>query len=420
MDSLLGCTGLLGYGALLWWQACSVNEAEKDGAVVPGGKYAKPASKTAVGWKLVPPVLMLVLRLCLGASGMVILVLALLVAGAVICSFGSAEDQSILSILVIMMRYRNVDFSRFLKSHDEAFLEGEKTGDYVKGVCNYYELMSDLITVCSGPFWHFVPMTKGVSRKDCHMKFHHHVSDNLEAKASDSILEFGCGFGEIGRQVAKISGAKVTGLTMSDAEIVGNKERIKTSGLEKQCNIVQGNYHAQPFKDASFDKVFGVYTLKYSADLPKAISEAARVLKPGGKFMSYEITVTDKFDKGNAEHKALVHHISYSTCMPPLAHVQDYRAAAKKAGLVLKREVDLCAPANEGAWYSCFVTAGSYYIIKCPLISPLIKLAETLGIVPEGFTKFYDTCLIHPARDFVDGGRLGIIDGSVMLIWEKP
>ena len=40
----------------------------------------------------------------------------------------------------------------------------------------------------------------------------------------------GCGYGEMGRQVAKISGASVTGLTMADAEIVGGNERIKASG----------------------------------------------------------------------------------------------------------------------------------------------------------------------------------------------
>ena len=62
-------------------------------------------------------------------------------------------------------------------------------GDYVPGVMNYYSLMSDrwkekprslsslcfitvmqtwkdLITLCSGPFWHFVPMFKGVSRAE--------------------------------------------------------------------------------------------------------------------------------------------------------------------------------------------------------------------------------------------------------------
>lgn len=356
----------------------------------------------------------------LGLKTLFIVAFLCAAAYGVLLKLGAADDQSILSIFYIMWQYRNVDFPTFLKTHDEAFLTGGQTGNYVPGVCNYYELMSDLITLCSGPFWHFVPMTKGKTRKECHDQFHHTTVKCLGAKKGDKILEFGCGYGEIGRQVAKISGAGVKGLTMADAEIVGGNARIKEAGLQDRCEIVQGNYHDQPFENNSFDKVFGIYTLKYSADLPKAISEAARVLKPGGKFMSYEIIVTDKYDPKNKAHKEMVHNISYSTCMPPLAHAKDYRDAAKKAGLVLKSEVDLCAPDTENSWYSCFEQTGVHSIISSPIVTMLIKFAEAIKILPVGFTKFYDTCLIHPAKDFVDAGRLGIIDGALCMVWEKP
>merc|ERR1712039_256903 len=114
----------------------------------------------------------------------------------------------------------------------------------------------------------------------------------------------------MGRQVAKISGCSVTGLTMADAEIVGANARIKAEGLEDRCTMVQGNYHNLPFEANSFDKVFGIYTLKYSAEVSKAIAEAARVLKPGGKFISYEILVSDTYDPTNKEDRQMVENIS--------------------------------------------------------------------------------------------------------------
>jgi|Transcript_5994 sterol 24-C-methyltransferase len=335
---------------------------------------------------------------------------------------GAADDQSILSIFAIARAHGKTDFTSFLRSHREALLEGNKTGNYVPGVCNYYRLMADVITICSGPFWHFVPMTKGLSRKQCHDKFHHTTCEYLDAKPTDKILEFGCGFGEIGRQVAKISGANVTGLTMADEEIEGGTARIKKAGLESQCKMVQGNYHdMNMFADCSFDKVFGIYTLKYSADLDAAIKEMARVLKPGGRFLSYEIIVTDKYDKNNKEHKQMVDNISISTCMPPLWHAQAFRDAAEKAGLRLKEETDLCAPASEDGWYTPFEKTGVYYIISSNVITQLTYFAEkVLRILPKGFAEFYEQCLIHPAKDFVDTGRLGIVNGAVMMVWEKP
>merc|ERR1719204_2113754 len=72
-----------------------------------------------------------------------------------------SDDQNILSFLVVLVRYRKTDFVSFMKSHREALKLGQQTGDFVPGVCNYYRLMADLITVGSGPFWHFVPMTEG-------------------------------------------------------------------------------------------------------------------------------------------------------------------------------------------------------------------------------------------------------------------
>jgi len=265
-----------------------------------------------------------------------------------------------------------------------------------------------------------VPMSKGLSRKECHEKFHHTTVEFLGPEPCDKILEFGCGYGEIGRQVAKISGAGVTGLTMADAEIKGGNQRIKWAGLQDRCEIVQGNYHDMPFEACSFDKVFGIYTLKYSTDLKLAISEAARVLKPGGRFLSYEIIVTDKYDPDNKEHKEMVHNISYSTCMPPLWHAQAFRDAAKAAGLILKQEVDLCAPPTEDAWYSCFERTGVYYLLSSRVVTKLVRLAEAIHVLPKSFTAFYEQFIIHPAKDFVDAGRLGIIDGALMMVWEKP
>eukprot|EP00438_Fugacium_kawagutii_P004812 Skav200846 [mRNA] locus=scaffold2131:193758:195111:- [translate_table: standard] len=332
---------------------------------------------------------------------------------------GNVNDQNLVSLLAVIWKYRKADLASFMKSHRAAIKKGEESGDYVPGVMNYYSLMSDLITLASGPFWHFVPMFKGVSRAESHARFHSTVTEYLGASKEDSVLEIGCGYGEMGRQVAKISGASVTGLTMADEEIVGANQRIKEAGLEDRCKMVQGNYHKTDFQDASFSKVFGIYTLKYSCDLDAVFREAARLLKPGGRFLSYEILVTDAYDKANPQHKEYVQNISTCTCMPPLWHAQAMRDAARKAGLVPIVEEDIGAVPNARPWYTCF-TNGVYQILACPLLLPFFKCAETLRILPPAFTDWFDNVIVHPTVDFVRAGRLGVISGTVIMTWRKP
>jgi len=144
-----------------------------------------------------------------------------------------------------------------------------------------------------------------------------------------------------------------------------------------------------------------------------------RVLKPGGTFLSYEVLVTDKYDKSNPTHHFYVDNISVCTCMPPLWHAKDFRAAAKKAGLVPVGEEDLCASTGAGQWYSCFERTGIHSILSSGLLTWAIKTAEYIHILPVGFTDWFTNCLIHPATDFVNAGRLGIVDGAVMMTWKK-
>jgi len=332
---------------------------------------------------------------------------------------GTPGSMSLIDLFRACLLYRSVDFVGFMKSHREAILEGQRTGNFVPGVCNYYRLMSDVITMSVGPYWHFTPLEEGKTRMECHDKFHHTMAEYLEAKKGEEILEIGCGYGEIGRQVAAISGVNVTGLTMADEEITGANERIVAAGLESQCNMVQGNYHDLPFGEKTYDKVFGVYTLKYSADLKRALAEATRVLKPGGTFVSYEILVSDKYNSSDPEHKSKVDAISHATCMPPLWHARDMRDAAAAAGLVPKREVDLCSVPKERGWYKCFTDTGIYYVLRSRLTYGLVRVSEVLRITPRGFTDFYDHCLVHPTTDFVECGQAGIITGAVMMVWTK-
>merc|ERR1719263_921555 len=105
--------------------------------------------------------------------------------------------------------------------------------------------------------------------------------------------------------------------------------------------------------------------------------------------------------------------------MPPLWPAHAMRDAACKAGLVPIVEEDIGAVANARPWYTCFTSTGIYHLLACPLLKPLIRIAETLRLLPPAFSEFYEGLLVHPTVDFVRAGRLGIISGTVMMTWKK-
>lgn len=57
-----------------------------------------------------------------------------------------------------------------------------------------------------------------------------------------------------------------------------------------------------PFEDGSFDCGYAIYSLKYFSDLEPIFKEIARVLKPGGRFVVYDLVKTSDFDEECGEH----------------------------------------------------------------------------------------------------------------------
>lgn len=87
------------------------------------------------------------------------------------------------------------------------------------------------------------------------------------------VLEAGCGTGLLLERVDRIA-AQAVGVDLSR----GMLERARQRGL----TVVQGSVTALPFADASFDTVYSMKVLAHVPDIDRALSEMARVTKPGG------------------------------------------------------------------------------------------------------------------------------------------
>jgi len=96
------------------------------------------------------------------------------------------------------------------------------------------------------------------------------------------VLEIGCGTGYFTRELAK-TGAKIIAIDISPDLIAKAREEIKQSNVFFSVQ----NAYASVFQNDEFDYIAGSSVLHH-LNLPKALSEINRILKPGGKFFFTE------------------------------------------------------------------------------------------------------------------------------------
>ncbi|WP_228395219.1 class I SAM-dependent methyltransferase [Modestobacter roseus] len=103
-------------------------------------------------------------------------------------------------------------------------------------------------------------------------------------------LELGPGRRGTGLRLAlELFGAEqATGVELYPASVAD--ARLALDDLGGRVTVVQGDATALPQDDSSVDAVFGYHVLHHVGPWREVVREAARVLRPGGRFYSCEMT----------------------------------------------------------------------------------------------------------------------------------
>jgi tocopherol O-methyltransferase len=106
-----------------------------------------------------------------------------------------------------------------------------------------------------------------------------------DIKSSDRVLDAGCGVGGSSIFLASIPGCRVTGITLSERQVMQATENAKRKSISDLVDFTIMNYTATNFPDASFDVVWGCESICYADSKEQFIKEAYRLLKPGGRLV---------------------------------------------------------------------------------------------------------------------------------------
>lgn len=95
------------------------------------------------------------------------------------------------------------------------------------------------------------------------------------------VLEIGLGFGTVGQMLAA-RGARYHGADIAPGPVAMMRDRLRWLGQLDGEAVVQASALELPWPDEMFAFVVSIGCLHHTGDLPRAVSEVHRVLRPGG------------------------------------------------------------------------------------------------------------------------------------------
>src|SRR5205807_5422591 len=109
------------------------------------------------------------------------------------------------------------------------------------------------------------------------------------------VLEIGAGSGAMAAELlAMFDDITMCVTDYDDAMVSAAAERLGPFGTRAECR--QADANALPFSDASFDTVLSWVMLHHTMAWEKALAEAARVLRPGGVLIGYDLLASRPFE----------------------------------------------------------------------------------------------------------------------------
>lgn len=164
-------------------------------------------------------------------------------------------------------------------------------------------------------------------------------TDILAAKANitdqNHVLDICSALGGPARHLAKKFGCRVIGLDATKKMYEEAKKRTEQEDLASLVSYELGDSLKMPFEQGAFDVVWGQDAWCYVTDKKKLLSEAARVIKPGGT-----IAFTDWIQVGNMSEEEW-DALNKFMVFPYMETLEGYEKLLRETGFKIIEKEDL-------------------------------------------------------------------------------
>ncbi|RDL41486.1 Sterol 24-C-methyltransferase [Venustampulla echinocandica] len=307
-----------------------------------------------------------------------------------------------------------------------------RKAEYATLTRHYYNLVTDFYEYGWGQSFHFCRFAYGEQFQQAIARHEHYLAAKIGIKDGDKVLDVGCGVGGPAREIAKFTGAHITGLNNNDYQIERATKYAQLEGLSHQLKFVKGDFMQMSFPANSFDAVYAIEATVHAPSLEGVYSQIFRVLKPGGVFGVYEWLMTDNYDNTNERHREIRLGIEQGDGISNMVKISEGIAAIKAAGFEMMLHEDLAKRPDPRPWY--YPIAGDMSmmgsIADFPRIVRMTKIGrgiahkfvgalETIGIAPTGSQKTADSMALA-ADCLVAGAKEDLFTPMYLMVARKP
>ena len=211
-----------------------------------------------------------------------------------------------------------------------------------------------------------------------------------DGRAAWTVVDLGSGYGGAARRLAVRWGCRVEAVNISRVENERHRQLNREAGLTERIRVHEASFEHCPLPDGAADLVWSQDAILHAGDRAAVLREAARLLRPGGRFVLTDPMAADGVDP--ARLRPILDRIHLADLGSP----ERYRRWGEAAGLQLDHWSDRTE-----------MLVLHYSRVREELRS---RRAELRGTISEDYLERMDTGLGH----WIEGGRNGSLCWGLM------